>query len=241
MKRKGILISIVVAAVVGGVGFGAYWWGMNRGMEMSAGTGSGGAAVSAAGEQKAADGTATGGRKVLYWHDPMVPQQKFDKPGKSPFMNMMLEPVYADEGTDEGKVTISPRVQQNLGIRTAEVTRGSVTPALEAVGSIAYNERDVAVVQARASGFVEKLFVRAPLDPVRRGQPLAELYVPDWVAAQEEFLALRQMKGEGLETLIDGARQRMRLAGMMDAQIRQVEEKGVVQPRLTVVAPVSGV
>lgn len=63
MKRKGILISIVVAAVVGGVGFGAYWWGINRGMEMSAGTGTGtgGAAVSAAGEQKAADGTATGG------------------------------------------------------------------------------------------------------------------------------------------------------------------------------------
>ncbi|MGI8894350.1 MAG: heavy metal-binding domain-containing protein, partial [Casimicrobiaceae bacterium] len=105
MKRKGILISIVVAALVGGVGVGAYWWGMNRGMEMSAGSG-GASAPAAAGEQKAGDSGAAGGRKVLYWHDPMVPQQKFDKPGKSPFMNMMLEPVYADEGADEGKVTI---------------------------------------------------------------------------------------------------------------------------------------
>ncbi|MEO6422692.1 MAG: heavy metal-binding domain-containing protein, partial [Candidatus Nitrotoga sp.] len=60
-------------------------------------------------------------RKVLYWHDPMVPGQKFDKPGKSPFMDMQLVPVYADDAGDEGKVTISSRVQQNLGIRTAEV------------------------------------------------------------------------------------------------------------------------
>src|SRR5258707_3412327 len=101
---------------------------------------------------------ASAGKKVLYWHDPMVPGQKFDKPGKSPFMDMQLVPVYAEGGGDEGKVSISPRVQQNLGVRTAEVIRGGMTSTIEAVGSVAYNERDVALVQARSNGFVERLF-----------------------------------------------------------------------------------
>ncbi len=157
---------------------------------------------------------------MLYWHDPMVPGQKFDKPGKSPFMDMQLVPVYADGASDEGGVTISPRVQQNLGVRTAEVTKGTITQKLEAVGNIAYNERAVALVTARANGYVERLYVRAPLDPVRQGQPLADVYVPDWVAAQEEYLSVKRMQGQGTDALVAGARQRMLLAGMNEDQVR---------------------
>src|SRR5205085_3044103 len=116
--------------------------------------------------------------------------------------------------------------QQNLGVRTAEVTVGNMAPVVEAVGSVAYNERDVAVVQARSNGFLERLHVRAPLDPVRKGQPLAELYVPDWVAAQEEFLSVRRMGSDAPAGLLDAARQRMRLAGMSEEQIRMVESDG---------------
>jgi Cu(I)/Ag(I) efflux system membrane fusion protein len=171
----------------------------------------------------------------------MFPQHKFDKPGKSPFMDMQLTPVYADSTNDEGKVTISPRVQQNLGIRTAPVTLGALTPAIEAVGSVAFNDRDVAVVQARAGGFVEKLHVRAPLDPVRRGQTLAELYVPDWIAAQEEYLSVKRMTGRDVDALLDAARQRMRLAGMSEEQVRAVESGGKPQARMAVTAPIGGV
>ena len=185
------------------------------------------------------------GRKVLYWHDPMVPGQRFDKPGKSPFMDMQLVPVYADEGGDEGTVSINPRIQQNLGIRTADVTRGSLDSSIEAVGNVAYNERELAVVQARAAGYVEKLYVRATLDPVHKGQPLAELYVPDWVAAQEDFLTARRLTVQGDDAdglnLVDAARQRMRLAGMSEEQMQLVESAGKVQARLIVAAPVSGV
>jgi Cu(I)/Ag(I) efflux system membrane fusion protein len=156
-------------------------------------------------------------------------------------MDMQLVPVYADEGSDAGKVTISPRVQQSLGVRLAEVSKGALTPKVEAVGSVAYNERAAIVVQARSNGYVEKLHVRAPLDPVRKGQPLAELYVPDWVAAQEEYLSVKRMSGAGLEALLDGAYQRMRLAGMNDDQIRLVESSGKVHARLTVTAPAGGV
>ena len=235
MKRTWTFSLVLGAAVVAATGAGAYWWGMQRGMQMTSLPGAVGDVASGG----AASPDAT--RRVLYWHDPMVPGPRFDKPGKSPFMNMMLEPVYADAGADEGKVTISPRVQQNLGIRTAPVTRGAMAPTLDVTGTVAFNERDVVVVQARANGFVEKLWVRAPLDTVRAGQPLAELYVPDWVAAQEEYLAVIRMQSGGLDAVIDGARQRMRLAGMSEAQIGQVTERGTQVHRLTVDAPRGGI
>ena len=171
----------------------------------------------------------------------MVPGNKFDKPAKSPFMDMMLVPVYADSEGDAGKVTVSSRIQQNLGVRTAPVTEGSLSSQVSAVGNIAFNERDRVVVQARATGYVERLHVRATLDRVVKGQPLAELYVPDWIAAQEEFLSLRRMQGSELAPLIDGARLRMRQVGMNEAQIALVERSARTQPRITLVAPMAGV
>ena len=118
------------------------------------------------------------GKKILYYYDPMAPGSKFDKPAKSPFMDMMLVPMYADSEADASQVTVSPRMQQNLGVRTAQVTEGVLASQMSAVGSIAYNERDQAVVQARATGFVERLHVRAALDRIAKGQPLVDLYVP---------------------------------------------------------------
>jgi membrane fusion protein, copper/silver efflux system len=219
MKTKNIVIALAAIAVFGAAGAALYRAGMERG------------AQTAAAQEK----------KPLYWHDPMVPGQKFDKPGKSPFMDMQLVPVYAGEAGDEGKVTISPRVQQNLGMRTAKVTSGRLASTLAAVGSVAYNERDVALVQARSGGFIERLHVRAPLDRVRKGQALLELYSPDWIAAQEDYLAARRMQGSGAEGLAGASRERMRLAGMDEGHIRLVERTGKVHPRVAVTAPIGGV
>ncbi|MCH8618711.1 efflux RND transporter periplasmic adaptor subunit [Undibacterium sp. TS12] len=230
MNNKKILIALVTAGVLTGSGYGFYRLGLSQGIQVSDKS-------QASVSTTSSDADA---KKALYWHDPMVPGQKFDKPGKSPFMDMQLVPVYADGG-DEGSVNVSPRVQQNLGIRIAEVTRSNLTSAVVAVGSVAYNERDVALVQARSNGFVEKLHVRAPLDTVKKGQALAELYVPDWVAAQEEYLTVKRMQVSGIAGLTDGAKQRMRLVGMSDDQIRTVEASGKVHSRITITAPVSGV
>ncbi|MEN9490232.1 MAG: hypothetical protein RJA63_681 [Pseudomonadota bacterium] len=220
-------LAIAVLAALGVVGFGAYQLGSRH------------AAPAATASTDAKTDPATG-RRVLYWHDPMVPGQKFDKPGKSPFMDMQLVPVFADESADAGGISVSSRQTQNLGLRTVEVVQGSLAQQIEVSGSVAWNERGLAVVQARNTGFVEKLFVRATLDRVAKGQPLAELYVPDWVAAQEEFLAVKKMQGEGMAALVDGARQRMRQAGMDDALIAKVEREGKVQARITIHAPVAG-
>jgi len=240
MNPKTLLIALAAAGALGASGYGLYRLGVQHGAAASPPAAT--APAAPAGPLKAGDTDPATGKKVLYWHDPMVPAQKFDRPGKSPYMDMQLVPVYADGGPgEEAHVKVSAGVRQNLGLRTAEVVRATLAPRVEAVGNIAFDEREQAVVQARATGYIEKLHVRATLDPVSAGQALADVYVPDWVAAQEEFLALGRMQGQDLSSLRDGARQRMRQAGMSDAQIRLVETSGRLQPRVTLVAPVSGV
>ena len=260
MKTRTLtIVGVLAVAAAAAGGYGLYAIGMQRGMDMAAAAHDPAAAAPAAAPApanespedatrrhiaaglKAGDTDPASGKKILYYHDPMVPGNKFDKPAKSPFMDMMLHPVYGGGDGDTGAVAVSPRMQQSLGVRTAEVTPGRVSPQLSAVGSIAWNERDQVVVQARATGFVERLHVRATLDRVSQGQPLAEVYVPDWIAAQEEFLSVRRMQGSDLAPLIDAARQRMRQAGMGDAQIAEVESSGRTQPRFSVTAPRGGV
>jgi membrane fusion protein, copper/silver efflux system len=180
-------------------------------------------------------------RKVLYWYDPMHPQQKFDKPGKSPFMDMQLVPKYADEAIESGTVSISSAVVQNLGIRAAPAETGSIEQHLEVVGSIAYNERGVVELQARAAGFVERLHARAPLDPVQKSAPLVDILFPEWAGAQEEYLLLRGMEAPDAKRLADAARSRLLLLGMTEAEISQVERQGRPQARITLTAPISGV
>src|SRR6266702_6507472 len=93
------------------------------------------------------------GRKVLYWHDPMMPNQHFDKPGKSPFMNMQLEPVFADEGGSSG-IKVDSGLQQNLGIRYAAVRRVNVATGFDAVGATQFDESLADVVQSRVTGYI---------------------------------------------------------------------------------------
>jgi Cu(I)/Ag(I) efflux system membrane fusion protein len=221
---KAAVIALAAAGVVALAAWGGYRYAMSR-MEH---------APAAASDAAAAGQTE---RKVLYWYDPMYPQQKFDKPGKSPFMDMQLVPKYADEEAAVGTVSISPRVVQNLGVRTAQAKSGSLESRFEAVGSVAYNERSVVQLQARATGFVEKLHARAPLDPVRKGAPLVEILYPDWVGAQEEFLFLRKSNS----SLASAARQRLALLGMSEPEIAAVEREGRTRARLTLHSPISGV
>jgi Cu(I)/Ag(I) efflux system membrane fusion protein len=176
--------------------------------------------------------------KPLYWHDPMVPGPRFDKPGKSPFMDMQLVPVYADEGSSAG-VQISPGIQQNLGVRTAVVKQADVASSFDALGTVQFDERLNVAVQTRVAGYVERLAVRAPMERVRKGQALATVFAPDWLAPQNEWLALRRA-GVGAE-LLAAARDRMRALSIPDALIQQSEQAGTAQARFTLSAPVSGV
>ena len=163
-------------------------------------------------EEKPAVAAISGERKPLYWYDPMRPDQHFDAPGKSPFMDMELLPKYAEVtgmGIVGGTVVeIDPRMVQNLGMRTAPVATGTFWQRVDAVGSVAVDENRIAVVEARAAGWVERLDVRAVGDTVRAGQVVAGLYSPELLAAQEELALARKLNDV---TLIDAAQTRLKL------------------------------
>jgi Cu(I)/Ag(I) efflux system membrane fusion protein len=194
-------------------------------------------------ESTAIDGAAPpkGERKVLYWHDPMVPGSRFDKPGKSPFMGMELVPVYADEEGGGAEVRVGSNVTQSLGIRTGTVRKVALQPRLSAVGSVAFDESLLELVQARVDGYVTHLRVKTPLERVRRGQPLAEIVAPEWQAAQEEYLALLDAQSERGQSIRDAARQRLVVLGVPDAAIRDIEKDRRANASTTLVAPIDGV
>ena len=218
-KWRGLVLAAVLAA-----GGGGYW------------LGTGGAGESSE------TAVTQGGGEILYYYDPMFPQQKFDKPGKSPFMDMQLLPKYADEGSDgnigEPGINIAPGIAQNLGIRTAEALVGKIESNLQVTGTIEFNERDVAIVQARSGGFVQRTYRRAPSDIVPAGAPLADILVPDWGGAQAEYLALAR---SGNDRFAAAAKERMRLLGMPEDLIRRVARTGRQQSVYTVSTPIGGV
>lgn len=186
-------------------------------------------------ERKDPPAAAPAQRQVRYWYDPMKPEVHFDKPGKSPFMDMELQPKYAEEGQVQGAndtiIQIDPRMAQNLGMRTAEVERGTFWQRVDTVGSVAVDERRIVSVEARAAGWVERLDVRAVGDSVRRGQVVAGIYSPELLAAQEELALARKL---GDATLIDAARTRLSLLGAGGGN-------GGPQRRVGIVAPEAGV
>ncbi|MFA6125375.1 MAG: efflux RND transporter periplasmic adaptor subunit [Sphingomonas sp.] len=152
-------------------------------------------------------------RKPLYYYDPMVPQEHYDNPNSLSSMGMGTVPKYADDdgaSTTPG-VKVDPSSMQNLGIRLASATNGTLAGSLDVTGAIDFNQRDVAIVQARAAGFIQRIYGRAPGDVIRAGAPIADVLVPEWGGAQGEYEAVRKT---GDQALIAAARQRLRLIGI---------------------------
>ena len=157
-------------------------------------------------------GSATEGRKILYWYDPMVPQERYDNPDSLSSMGMKTQPKYAESGASDGPpgVAVDPAARQSLGIRLAIVESGSIESDLVVSGTVGFNERNVAVIQTRANGFVQRVYNRAPGDVIRAGAPIADLLIPDWGGAQAEYRAVQRT---GDRALIAASRQRLRLLG----------------------------
>ena len=179
-------------------------------------------------------------RRVLYWQDPMATGKQFDKPGKSPYMDMPLVPVYADEAGAGADVKVSANVSQNLGIRLGKVEKVTLGERMRAVGSVAFDERLLELVQARVEGYVTRLYVRAPLERVHRGQPLAVILAPQWAQAEQEYLALLDTRSERAQSLRDAARQRLLVLGLSEAAIQAVEKSRTASAETTIIAPIDG-
>ena len=189
----------------------------------------------------------------------MKPEVHFDKPGKSPFMDMQLVPKYAEEEPAGGKgvppgssvVRIPLERRQEIGVTTAKVERRSFGGAIETNGIVTEDEGRVHTVNAKFSGYIEKLLVDRTGQSVRRGQPLLTIYSPDLVATERELLLavdnVRRLSSGSPQAaadasaLLSATRQRLRFWDIPDAEIERIERSGEVSKTLALHSPAGGV
>ena len=181
-------------------------------------------------------------RKPIKYRHPMNPSIFSDTPAQDD-MGMDYIPVYADEdqshaAAPEPGIRIAPEMVNNLGVRTAPVERGDLSRRIETVGYIDYDERVLSHVHLRANGWVENLKVRTLGERVKRGDLLLEVYAPDLVNAQREYLQAL----EGIQaSLRVAARDRLLALGVAESQIQQLERERQVRPLTAVYARQDGI
>ena len=197
---------------------------------------------------------AKGERKVLFYRNPMDPTITSPVPMKDS-MGMDYVPVYAEAAqktSEEGAtVTIDPAVVQNMNVVTAPVERRDLSREIRTVGFLEYDQEKMVSVTTKFAGFVEKVYVNYVGEPVRRGQPLFEIYSPELVQTQEELVSAlafaRRLESapeearQRAEELVAAARRRLGYWDISPAQIERLESSGEVRRTLTVTAPAGGV
>ncbi|HEY9197869.1 MAG TPA: efflux RND transporter periplasmic adaptor subunit [Gammaproteobacteria bacterium] len=178
-------------------------------------------------------------RSVLFYRNPMNPAITSPVPAKDS-MGMDYIPVYADAetGPDAAVVRIDPAIVQNLGVRTEAVTRGKLERRIDAVGAVAYDEGLVAHIHPRSEGWIENLYVHTEGERVGAGDVLFEIYSPLLNSAQDELLQALRI---GQADLVAASRERLRLLGVDDEQIRALERSRKATARIAVRAPQNGV
>jgi RND family efflux transporter MFP subunit len=199
--------------------------------------------------------TASGGgkkdRKILFYRNPMNPDVTSPVPAKDD-MGMDYVPVYEDEGSDGGTIRVDPNTVQSIGVRTSVVTTGELKKTIRTVGRIAYDESRIATVNSKVSGWIEKLHVDTTGQEVRKGEPLIDIYSPDLVSAQQEYLIARGHFGKVKDSpfpdvvnsareLLASARKRLDNWDIDDAQVERLERTGEVRKTLTLFSPFHGV
>jgi RND family efflux transporter MFP subunit len=196
-----------------------------------------------AGTAKSGPTTPSGERKIKYYKSTMTPGEVKPGPGKDS-MGMDMVPVYEDEAAaaESQQIAIDPVTTQNMGIRTATVTRGPLRRSVRTVGVIDYNETTLADVTTKFKGWVEKLYVNATGQLVMRGDPLFEIYSPELYSAQREYLlAIEQgTNAPGGAALRTSALTKLKFFDISDEQIAEMEHSGQPQKTLRILAPQDG-
>lgn len=204
---------------------------------------------------KAGVGGATekpqGERKIKYWQAPMDPTYIRDEPGKSP-MGMDLIPVYEDEAPGGSIISIDPVTAQNMGVRTASVVRRDLSRTVRTVGLVAYEEPRQYSINSKINGWIEKLHVNETGQFVKKGQPLLEIYSPELVSAQEEFLLALNSRAKlensafpeiaaGARRLYESSRKRLKLWDISERQINRLEKTRKVEKNMVLYSPYDGI
>ena len=189
-------------------------------------------------------GNAPNARKIAYWRAPMNPAEIYDKPGKST-MGMDLIPVYEDELAGAVDISIDPVIQQNMGLRTAAVTQKPLAHTIRTYGHVTYDETRTVQVSPKVSGWIETIHVNFTGKSVAVGEPLFEIYAPELVAVQEEYLSAfrssRRLARDGQTDLLASARRRLQYFDIAQSEIQTLESTGNVRKTLLIRSPFGGV
>jgi len=190
------------------------------------------------------------GKKIKYWVAPMDPTYIRNEPGQSP-MGMDLVPVYEEEGGEKeptSTIRIDPVTRQNMGVRLGQVEKRLLFKTIRTFGTITYDETGLYSVNTKFNGWIEKLYVDFLGESVKKGQPLFDIYSPDLLTAQQEYLiAVRQQNrrkkngARGSDRLLEASRTRLAYWDLTDEQIAQLETAGEIQKTITIYSPASGV
>ena len=182
-------------------------------------------------------------RKIAYWRAPMNPTEIYDKPGKSA-MGMDLVPVYEDELVGGVEVRVDPVIQQNMGIRTARVKKEPLGFTIRTYGHITADETRTTQINTKTSGWIETLYIDFTGKYVSKDEPLFEIYSPELLAAQEEYLVtfknMQRLSGQDNEGLLASARRRLEYFDIAASEIELIEKTGRVKKTLSVRSPASG-
>jgi Cu(I)/Ag(I) efflux system membrane fusion protein/cobalt-zinc-cadmium efflux system membrane fusion protein len=193
-----------------------------------------------------------GERKIKYWQAPMDPTFISDKPGKSP-MGMDLIPVYEDEYEEApaGTIRIDPVFVQNIGVQSIELERTDIPFTIRTVGNLTYDDSQIAWVNTKYDGWIEKVYVNYIGEPVDKGQKLFEIYSPELVTTQKEYLQaleyadlMRESNypeiADRAQSLLDSSRERLEYWDITDEQIEELEKTRQLRRTLAVVSPLEG-
>ncbi|NIR49519.1 efflux RND transporter periplasmic adaptor subunit [candidate division KSB1 bacterium] len=200
--------------------------------------------------------------EIDYYTCTMHPSVKQKEPGKCPICAMDLVPIYkkgsapqTESGDKQVRTVNVPLYQQQLiGVQRDTVKSRPVAKTIRTVGHVAYNETRVATINLKFSGWIEELYVDYIGQLVKKGQPLFDIYSPELVATQEEYLqTLRRVSQQGWvkrrnngenanqeNTLLKASRNRLRLWGISDKQIREIEDARAPKLTMTIDSPMSG-
>ena len=180
---------------------------------------------------------ASAEKTPLYWVNPMDPRDKRDGPAKDN-MGMDFIPVYEEQKSGSpGTVTISPEIQQNLGVRLAKVEKLPIHQQIETVGYVGYDEDRLEAVNARMAGWIRTLAIKSEGQQVSKGSLIYELYAPDLVNAQHEYLLALNTANP---LLLRAAEGKLKSLQVPADQIAALKRSRQVRETISIYAPSSG-
>ncbi|MDP3211580.1 efflux RND transporter periplasmic adaptor subunit [Methylotenera sp.] len=235
MKRSVIWVALALVGIAVAAS-GGYWWGLKQ--------------IEKSSTETSTETAASATKKILYYRNPMGLSDTSPEP-KQDSMGMDYIPVYEGDEVQPGQIKISPEKVQKLGVRTESATLRESVRTVRAVGQFQLDERRLHTVTTKFEGYIEKLHVNATGQPVKRGQPLMEVYSPELVSAQEEYLIAwngRQSLSNGTEEslvgvsrLAESALKRLRNWDISDSQLQRLKKDGKATRTLTLYSPANGV